>query len=317
MHPVFKVGPLEFPAYFTMLTIGYVTAVLLAHWDAVRQGLNGDRILDLALILFAAGIVGARAAHVVADEMFDEYVYLCVDPLKTQGLYLPGGARCQSNEDCQRYKRGELCNRQTGTCHQGRDCLRVFKFWYGGLVWYGGLLLGIPVGIWFLRRHRIPVPIVADMAGYAIPLGLSFGRIGCFLAGCCFGKVCPISHGGVVFPRGSAVYEYHLQRHLIDRAATHSLPVIPTQLYESFGCLLIFLFVFFYLRPRRKFSGQSFYFMLMAYASLRFVLEFFRDDPRGGLFGLSTSQLIGIPLFGVALALYVAGLRRQHRVREN
>lgn len=304
MYPSFDIGPLSFPAYFTLLFVGYFIVVTIAERDGARRGLDQKKLSDLALILLVAGIIGARGLHVIADGYWDEYVKLCTNPLETKGELLPKNRKCKEDEECVRADKDktrgwELCNKEKGTCHQGRDCLRVFKFWYGGLAYYGGLVLAILVGYWYVRRQRMPTWEVGDLAGFAIPLGLVFGRIGCFLAGCCYGEVCahcspPIAFS---FPQGSPAWEAHVEQGLINKNALESLPVYPTQLWEALLCLFIFMYLYFYLRFRKKFSGQLFFEFLMLYALCRFIIEFWRADPRGELFGLSTSQLIGIPMF--------------------
>jgi phosphatidylglycerol:prolipoprotein diacylglycerol transferase len=294
----FRILGIEFPAYFTLLLGGYTVVVWLALRDAPRLGIGHNDLLDLALVLILAGIVGARVLHVAADGYFMDYVHLCTDPFAVKGENLPRGKRCAADEDCRPLaERGfPVCNPDTGTCHQGRDCLRAFKFWYGGLTYYGGLALAIPVGIAFIRRRRMPLWRIADLAGWGIPLGLFFGRIGCLLAGCCYGRPDdgPL---GMSFPRGSPAWERHVEEGLIARAADHSLPVVPTQALESFASLGIFLFLYGWLRRRARFDGELFFVSCMLYAAARFLLEFWRDDPRGGIWGLSTSQWLGIPLF--------------------
>lgn len=307
MYPTFHLG-LDFPAYFTLLMLGYTFVVRLAARDCERWGIDRNRLLDLALWLIAAGIVGSRLLHVVADGQLEDYVHLCTDPLQVKGETLPGGRKCTSDEQCRNAKfadfEAELCHPTAGTCHQGRDCLRAFKFWYGGLTYYGGLGLATLVGIVYIRRHRMPLWRIGDLAGYAIPLGLVFGRMGCFLAGCCFGEVCPYDHGGVAFPAGSPAWTHHLELGLIGKRAPESLEVWPTQLWEAGACLAIFAFTFFWMRRHRKFDGQIFFVSMMLYAVARFVIEFWRDDPRGGLLGLATSQLLGIPLFAFGAFMY-------------
>jgi len=316
VHPVFQIGPIEFPAYFTLLIVGYTLVVLLGAREGERLGLDYNRLLDLGLILLAAGIVGARALHVVADEEWDTYRNLCVAPLEVEGRRLPGGKACHSDRECEAADLGSLCHPQKGTCHV-RDCLRVFKFWYGGLVFYGGLFLAIAVGVWYVRRHRMPAAKVADLAGFAIPLGLVFGRLGCFLAGCCWGRTCANDAFGIAFPPGSAVFDFQVEQGLIRRTAAQTLPVIPTQLFEAAACLAIFAYLYFYRRTRKAFDGQLFYVFMMAYAVARFVIEFWREDPRGDWLGLSTSQLLGLPLFAVGALLYARASRRARHASEN
>jgi phosphatidylglycerol:prolipoprotein diacylglycerol transferase len=314
MYPTFHLG-LDFPAYFTLLMLGYVLVVRLGVRVGVRQGLNGNQILDLALVLLVAGIVGARALHVAADGFFMDYVHLCSDPFLVKGEPLPKGEKCTADAQCeQRGRKGyETCNPATGICHQPRDCLRAFKFWYGGLTYYGGLGLAILAGILYVRWKRMPLWEIGDLAGFAIPGGLVFGRLGCFLAGCCFGGTCDADHG-VVFPAGSPAWEQHVDLGLIGRSAGESLPVWPTQLWEAGACLAIALFAR-WMVPRRRFAGQVFFTSMMLYAVVRFVIEFWRADPRGDYWGLATSQWLSFPLLAFGAVMYWREGRVARRAR--
>ena len=311
MYPSFDLGPLHFPAYFTLLIGGYTIVILLAHREGLRIGLDGNRILDLAMVMLFMGILGARALHVAADDgAWEYYRDLCVAPLEVKGEWLPGARKCTSDDQCAQAEKGELCHPTKGTCHQGRDCLRAVKFWYGGLAFYGGLALAAVVGYWFLRRHRMPIWKVGDLAGFAIPLGLVFGRLGCFLTGCCFGEACPTCHGAIAFPSGTPAWEHHVEQGLIPRTAAESLPVYPTQLWEAGACLAIFLYLWFWLRKRRRFDGQLFFEFMMLYAVARFAIEFWRDDPRGIFLGLATSQWIAFPMFAYGAYMWIGEWRR-------
>lgn len=308
MHPTFYLGPLDFPAYFTMLTIGYLLAVMLAWRESFKTpGVDPNKLLDLSIILLIAGLVGARLLHVIADGSLDDYINLCLDPLKVKGRSLPGGQLCTSDEQCIAAQAGELCNTAVGTCHQGRDCLRWIKVWYGGLAFYGGLFLAIAVGVWYIRRHKDKIDFwkMADLAGFGIPLGLIFGRIGCLLAGCCFGAVTDSEHCNLTFPKGSPAWERHQELHLLARGASEALPVIPTQLYQIITNTIMFIICYAMFKKWRKFDGQIFVVFMTLYAVFRFWVEFYRDDHRGVWLGgaLSTSQLLAIPAVIVSLGL--------------
>lgn len=168
--------------------------------------------------------------------------------------------------------------------------LEVFAIWKGGLVFYGGLLAAVPVGIWYVRRHGLPVWKTADIMAPSIALGHAFGRLGCFFAGCCHGAPC----SGPLCVTFSDVHSL----------APLNVPLIPTQLMESgaefltFGLLLV-------LSRSKRFDGQIFGLYLVMYAVLRFIIEFFRGDAaRGVYFGgmISTSQIIAILIAVAAVA---------------
>ena len=305
MHPTFHLGPLDFPAYFTLLTIGYMAATLLAWREAWKvEGVDPNKFLDLAIVLLIAGLLGARLLHVIADGHFWDYVYLCIDPMETTGRALRSGRECTADAQCVDAKLGEYCKLAAGTCHQARDCLRAIKIWYGGLAFYGGLFLAIFAGIWYIRRNRDRLMFwrVADLAGFGIALGLVFGRIGCWLGGCCFGGVTSHDHG-VLFPRFSPAWDRHVELELISRAAQEPLPVWPTQLWHVAANFAIFVITYAWFKKWRRYDGQVFWVFMVLYAVSRFVLEFWRDDHRGIWLGgtLSTSQILGIPVILAAV----------------
>lgn len=158
--------------------------------------------------------------------------------------------------------------------------LDVFAVWKGGLVFFGGLLAAVPVGMWYVRKHRMPFWKTGDIVAPYIALGHAFGRLGCFFAGCCFGAVCS----------GPLCIVFSDPRSL----APLGVPLYPTQLMEAGGEFLNFLILLFLYR-HRKFDGQIFWFYPVLYSVLRFAVEFFRGDVSRGLyFGgtVSTSQII-------------------------
>lgn len=176
-----------------------------------------------------------------------------------------------------------------------RNPLDVFAIWKGGLVFYGGLLAAVPVGIWYVRKHNLPVWKTADIMAPSIALAHAFGRLGCFFAGCCYGGACT----------GSLCITFSDPQSL----APLGMPLFPTQLMESGGEFLIFC-VLLLLSRYKRFDGQVFGLYLILYAVLRFILEFFRGDlVRGVYFGgaISTSQIIAIIIAVIALAGMVIG----------
>ncbi len=166
--------------------------------------------------------------------------------------------------------------------------LEAFALWKGGLVFYGGLLAAVPIGIWYLRKHRLPVWKTTDIMAPSIALGQAFGRLGCFSAGCCYGA-----------PSSSWLSVIFSDPHSL---APLGVPLFPTQLMESFGAFLIFGTLLF-LRRYKKFDGQLFWLYVAFYAVLRFIIEFFRGDAIRGLYfgnAISTSQLIAIGMLALS-----------------
>jgi phosphatidylglycerol:prolipoprotein diacylglycerol transferase len=185
----------------------------------------------------------------------------------------------------------------------------VLAFWNGGMVAYGGFLGGFVASALFCRVHRIPLLAWADCAVPALALGLMLTRIGCFLGGCDFGQPWD-GPWSVTFPVGSPAFNQQMLDGLLPAGATQSLPVHPTQLYESiagFALLILVLAV----HRRRTFSGQTFVAFTAGYAVLRFLIEIVRADAgRGAIGPLSTSQFIAVAtLVSVAALSYV--LRRR------
>jgi phosphatidylglycerol:prolipoprotein diacylglycerol transferase len=248
--------------------------------------------------MLIAGVAGARILHVFADGYFMDYVNLCLDPSKVDMQV--------TRAECAGPDYGGVWDAARGICHPAEaDCFRWAKFWSGGLTYYGGFI-GASLGAWFLlRRDRFPFWKGADMAGMTIPVGLGFGRMGCLLAGCCFGKPSD-SPWAVSFPTNSPASEWQAKHELLASKYLPSLPVHPTQIYESAASLAIAAVLLFYVHGRKRYDGQVFLAFIALYAVVRFVLEFWRSDDRGGMLGLSTSQLVGLGL----IALVVWGHRR-------
>ena len=165
-----------------------------------------------------------------------------------------------------------------------------------GWVFYGGFICATVGGGWYARARGIDFWRMTDFFGAAAPLGHAFGRMGCFLAGCCYGVPSSLPWA-VRFP-----YPH----------PTLGVPVHPTQLYEAAGNLALFGALAWFL-PRRKFNGQVFCLYMIGYAVLRFFVEFLRDDnPRRWPGALTDSQVLAMISIAVAMAL-LWRLRRNGR----
>lgn len=160
-----------------------------------------------------------------------------------------------------------------------RDPIEFFRLWKGGLVFHGGLIFGIPFVVFMLKKEKIPAFKSLDIIVTYVPLAHFFGRLGCFFAGCCYGKVCELPWA-VVFKNPKTL-------------APKNVPLHPTQLYESFLNLFLF-FLLFSLRNKNKKEGVVLSLYLIGYGIIRFFVEFFRGDFRAIHFGLSTAQWISI-----------------------
>jgi phosphatidylglycerol---prolipoprotein diacylglyceryl transferase len=181
-------------------------------------------------------------------------------------------------------------------------------FLRSGGVWYGGLLGAVLAGYFLMKRYKLPWWKTADACAPGIAIGNFFGRQGCFAAGCCWGKPTTLPWGVKFTEAGHQITGVPIDAHL------H-----PTQLYESFGMLLVFLFLF-WLHKRKRFDGQVILAYALFYSAIRFAIEFVRDDPRGDVFGLtsltglSTSQLISLVIGIWALILLIRRRRRANSV---
>jgi phosphatidylglycerol:prolipoprotein diacylglycerol transferase len=285
------------PAYFALLMVGFALATFIAARWCKRVGLDHDVMIDLGLVSVLAGVAGGRILHVLADGYFWDYVHLCTDPSLVIWHTVTSARECTELEGA--------WDASAKLCHAvHRDCFAWAAFWNGGLAYYGGLIAASATGIWFLKREQFPIGKACDIAGAVIPIGLFFGRMGCFFGGCCFGTVTdhPI---GLSFPAYSAASEKQLRDGLLSSKALPSLPVHATQLYEAAGCLALAAVLALYVHPRKRFDGQVMLSFLGGYAVLRFAVEYLRDDDRGGLLGLSTSQLIGVAILAVVVALWM------------
>lgn len=301
MRPeLFRVFDIPFPAYFLLLLSGFVFATAVGAVWARRIGKDPDVIVDLGLACLLMGVVGGRLLHVLADGYFWDYVHLCTDPAAVDW-------KVEQSLCVSRYR--GVWDAAKGVCHPTeRDCFAWAKFWAGGLTYYGGFAGASAMAVYLLRRDRFPFWKAADMAGFAVPLGLAFGRMGCFLAGCCFGQR---SEGpwALAFPPGSPASEAQFKLKDLASSNAWSHPVHPTQIYESALSLGIAAFCLLYVHGRKRYDGQVFVAFLALYALGRAALEVLRADDRGGFGGLSTSQIVGIVAAGVAIAIH------RHRTR--
>lgn len=165
-----------------------------------------------------------------------------------------------------------------------------------GGVFYGGLILAVVVALWYIRRHKLPMWTTTDVFAPGIALGHVIGRLGCFLAGCCYGKVTTVPWA-VVFtdPFAAANAGTPLNVHL------H-----PTQLYESGAEALILVGLLAFEKRGRAFPGRTFWGYMLAYGISRFIIEFFRGDAGRGLYfqqAISLSQIISIVLVPLSLVM--------------
>lgn len=304
-------GRIELPSYFFMLALAFAMAFVLVRRESRRFSLDVEQMTDLGVYIVVFSLIGARAAHVLFDGQLGEYVRLCLSPETIPALGLENKV-CYSDAGCRIGELQYTCNLYLGRCHPPRDCFAAFKGWQGGLTYYGGFLLAFLFAYVFVRRHRIRWGHVLDMYGFLLPLGLTFGRIGCFLNGCCFGARTDLPWG-VSFPGSSPASFTQHEAGLLAFRSLPSLPVHPTQLYSALINLSIFFYVYFWVRRNKRYHGQVMITFLLLYSLGRFLVEFVRADQRGGLFVLSTSQIISLLVATMALLLHLRlGGKKEH-----
>jgi phosphatidylglycerol:prolipoprotein diacylglycerol transferase len=255
---------LAFHSYGVLIAVGLAAGIAIAYREARRQGFDRGRVLDAAFWMIVAGLVGSRIVYGLVNA--GDFARVCFH----------GGGEPRS----------------LGAAIA--DCTRILAVWQGGLVFYGGVAGAAVVGYRFARREGWSFAAFGDLFAPALALGHGFGRLGCYAAGCCFGKLGggPLSAS---FPRGSVAFD--------ELAATGAIPsgwdrtpgLHPTELYEALGEFAIFAALL-VMRPRlRRRPGALLVAYLGAYAALRFVVEMFRGDViRGLVVSLETPRLAAL-----------------------
>jgi phosphatidylglycerol:prolipoprotein diacylglycerol transferase len=267
-------------AYGTLLGISLVLGLPIVRGLTARRGEIGPELVSTAYLIAAlGGLAGARLLY----------------RLENRALFAQAGRSW-------------------------------FAIGDGGMTAYGGFLGGLlGVALYFAAKRQSMLGF-ADAAAPALALGTALTRLGCYLYGCDFGTLLArsapawlkwlgsfprwnIEHGALA---GSPAFLYHVDRYGLSQDATRSLPVHPTQLYESLaaGFLLVLAA---WLWKRGTFSGQVFLGTALGYGVSRFVLEYLRDGPDRVLrFGFSTAQLISMAVVPICALSYLA-VRRTNR----
>jgi phosphatidylglycerol:prolipoprotein diacylglycerol transferase len=259
-------GAHAFPvhSYGFLIAIGLVVGVAISLRRGRSVGIETGATLDLTFYSVLVGLIGARLLYVLMHA--GEYTRLC------SGFGLP---------------------RSLG--QKLVDCSAPLRFWQGGLVFLGGAVLSAVVMLLYARQRNLKLGDVADVLAPSVSIAHVFGRIGCFMVGCCYGK--PWA-SGVHFPPDSVAYSELLAHRDIVVGAPFTYGLHPTQIYESVGELFIFIGLV-WLWRRRRFPGAVALAYAFAYGVLRFFVEIFRDDEvRGFLFRMrvsSLSTLLGLP----------------------
>lgn len=189
-----------------------------------------------------------------------------------------------------------------GTASDFIEFFLIAGLLFGGQVFYGGLLGGIAAGVLYAKITKLEnFGDYADILAAAVPFFHFFGRIGCFLGGCCYGIE---SDFGFTF------------HHSFIEAA-NGVNRFPVQLFEAGFNLLLFFFILTLLNKGRL-KNRLFFLYLFIYAVGRFILEFFRGDSyRGFLFGLSTSQIISLLILAVVSAYFIVQRLKKRKAQRS
>jgi phosphatidylglycerol:prolipoprotein diacylglycerol transferase len=289
MHPeLFMIPGTEWPisTYGLLIVIGTSLGCVLAEARVIRAGLPRGTAIDGAVISAVTGLIGSRITAVL--ENLDSY--------------------------------------------RDRGWVSVLYIWEGGLTYYGGLFLGLGslfIYAWLRKLGWKGIVAMLDLGGPSMALSLAIARLGCFFNGCCYGRpsslplplavrfpVGSIPHIGALTRAGwiddqgffvsqrleaAGVAPESLEDLGAGLAAAVERGAIPgpetifaTQLFESFYCFVLFLFLYFYLWPRQTSPGQTSIAFLSFYAIGRFLEEFLRGDnpPVTGL--LTISQIMAL-----------------------
>jgi phosphatidylglycerol:prolipoprotein diacylglycerol transferase len=173
---------------------------------------------------------------------------------------------------------------------QPRELLSLVR---AGGVFYGGLIAAFVTALWLVGRYKLPRWTTGDLIAPGIALGHVVGRLGCLLAGCCYGRPTDVAWA-ITFtdPVASVNVGTPLQ-----------IPLHPTQLYDAGAELLILAGLLIFERRGRPFPGRTFWLYMLLYAISRYIIENYRGDERGVIFHMSTSQFVSILIVPLSLVM--------------
>ncbi|HTK95686.1 MAG TPA: prolipoprotein diacylglyceryl transferase [Terriglobales bacterium] len=264
---LFHLGGFSLPTYGALSAIGLIVGLLICVKLAEREGIDSDRAWNLGVIAIIAAILGSKLMLLITD--WDFWVKQLPLVFNRETL-------------------SALLHHDTSNEHLAALLVLI----QAGGVWYGGVLFGSLVALLYMLRHKMPVLKTFDAYAPGIAFGHIIGRVGCFAAGCCYGKPTD-KPWGVIFTNPLANYY---------SGTPLNVALHPTQLYEALANTAIFGLLVWLFR-HKKFDGQVLGAYFFLYGVARYCLEFYRDDPeRGSVFGgaMTLTQLI-------ALCLVVAG----------
>lgn len=179
--------------------------------------------------------------------------------------------------------------------------LDMLKIWEGGLTFFGGFILAAGACVWMAKKHGCGLWQTFDLFAPSLAVGVFFGRIGCFFAGCCYGRECAMPWA-VTFTNPHSLAPLHV-------------PLHPTQLYAAAGAAVTF-FVLLMFKKRKSFDGQLALVWMLCYCVFRLIEELFRGDMRGDLlFNRYPASQVFAAVMLIAVIVGYPVLRKRNRLR--
>ena len=226
------------------------------------------------LVALQVGMVRARARGLDANRVMDLGIYCIISALVGAKLLL-------IIVDFDHYR---------------EDPAHLLTIIRSGGVYYGGFVLAVAVAFWFIRRHGLPLWQTCDAFAPGIVLAQAVGRMGCLMAGCCYGRPTELPWG-IMFTNTLAA---------ANSGTPLGVALHPTQLYEAAAALVILGILLVGERYGRAFAGRTFWSYLLLYPAARFLIEFYRGDPRGTVLDfVSTSQFISLLLIPTSIVMLI------------
>lgn len=244
MFPIVELGPFTIGMYGVCCTVGIALAILLAFRNSRFSRICFEDMIILAAVLLVGAFAGAKLLYLIVEA--DSIINM----FRTQGV-----------------------NKDT-----------LMGLLQGGFVFYGGFIGGFIAALLFAVRSKIKPMLILTIIAPSIPLAHAFGRVGCFMAGCCYGF--PSETCGIAFTQSLG--------------APNGIKLFPVQLLEA-GLLLLLAIAMQLYFSKGKHRHCTVYIYLFVYPIIRIITERFRydDSERGIYLGLSTSTWISI---GIILA---------------
>lgn len=267
MFPIVTIFGREFAVYALLSTAGILVAGFYACKNAKKLGADQNSIIITAIWGMAGAVIGSHLLYAITNW---SAAYALILHWKDLTLF--------------------------------RELVQCLAYIFGGAVYYGGLLGGIMAGRIYMKRKKLDICVCSDILAPAIPLFHTFGRVGCFFAGCCYGIPCKF---GVVFTNSLL-------------AEANGIARFPVQLVEAAMEFIIFLALD---RMKKRYAGKGILLKLYLciYAFVRFFLEYLRgDELRGHIVpGISTSQLISLLILAALPAGLIIKKRKNARILQN